>query len=148
MHSRTLEPEIQYATLEQQGETAQLGMWVFIATETLFFGALIFTYYIYRNAYPKEFAEAGVHVLWAAPAVELLPHACRTWVSVDGTGSSVGFTRSAVRVTPGTPCLGASLTRRPALGSIVGTRFIASCDLGPERRAEVGRLIEDTGVNK
>ena len=44
MASRTLEPEIQYATLSQQGETAQLGMWVFIATETLFFGALIFTY--------------------------------------------------------------------------------------------------------
>ena len=47
---RSLHPEIQYATLSQQGETAQLGMWVFIATETLFFGALIFTYFIYRNA--------------------------------------------------------------------------------------------------
>ena len=65
MASHTLEPEIQYATLSQQGETAQLGMWVFIATETLFFGALIFTYFIYRNAYPKEFAEAGKDaVLW------------------------------------------------------------------------------------
>ena len=40
-------------------------MWVFIATETLFFGALIFTYFIYRDAYPKEFAEAGKDaVLW------------------------------------------------------------------------------------
>ena len=62
---RSLQPEIQYATLSQQGETAQLGMWVFIATETLFFGALIFTYFIYRDAYPKEFAEAGKDaVLW------------------------------------------------------------------------------------
>ena len=62
---RSLHPEIQYATLSQQGETAQLGMWVFIATETLFFGALIFTYFVYRNAYPKEFAEAGKDaVLW------------------------------------------------------------------------------------
>ena len=62
---RSLQPEIQYATLSQQGETAQLGMWVFIATETLFFGALIFTYFIYRDAYPKEFAEAGKYaVLW------------------------------------------------------------------------------------
>jgi cytochrome c oxidase subunit 3 len=62
---RSLHPEIQYATLSQQGETAQLGMWVFIATETLFFGALIFTYFIYRNAYPKEFAEAAKEtVLW------------------------------------------------------------------------------------
>ena len=62
---RSLHPEIQYATLSQQGETAQLGMWVFIATETLFFGALIFAYYIYRNAYPKEFYEAAKNtVLW------------------------------------------------------------------------------------
>jgi heme/copper-type cytochrome/quinol oxidase subunit 3 len=34
---------MQYATLAQQGETAQFGMWVFIATETLFFGVLIFS---------------------------------------------------------------------------------------------------------
>jgi cytochrome c oxidase subunit III len=62
---RSLHPEFQYATLSQQGETAQLGMWAFIATETLFFGALIFTYFVYRNAYPKEFAEAGKDaVLW------------------------------------------------------------------------------------
>ncbi len=63
MHS--LRPEMQYATLAQQRETAQLGMWGFIATETLFFGALIFTYFIYRNAYPHEFAAAGKDaVLW------------------------------------------------------------------------------------
>jgi cytochrome c oxidase subunit III len=63
MHS--LRPELQYATLAQQRETAQLGMWGFIATETLFFGALIFTYFIYRNAYPHEFAAAGKDaVLW------------------------------------------------------------------------------------
>ncbi|MGH7114198.1 MAG: cytochrome c oxidase subunit 3 [Stellaceae bacterium] len=63
MHS--LRPEMQYATLAQQRETAQLGMWAFIATETLFFGALIFTYFIYRNAYPHQFAAAGKDaVLW------------------------------------------------------------------------------------
>jgi cytochrome c oxidase subunit III len=65
MPSRTLHPEMQFATLAQQSETAQLGMWVFIATETLFFGALIFTYYIYRNAYPEEIAQAAKEtVLW------------------------------------------------------------------------------------
>jgi cytochrome c oxidase subunit 3 len=65
MLSRTLKPEMQYATLAQQGQTAQLGMWVFLATETLFFGALIFTYFVYRNAYPQEFAEAAREtVLW------------------------------------------------------------------------------------
>src|SRR6185437_8212927 len=39
----SIRPEAQYATLEQQTETAQLGMWAFLATEVLFFGALILT---------------------------------------------------------------------------------------------------------
>jgi cytochrome c oxidase subunit 3 len=54
-----LRPETQYATLAQQGEAAQLGMWAFLATEVLFFGGLIFTYFIYRAAYPADFANAA-----------------------------------------------------------------------------------------
>src|SRR5579884_1776024 len=57
--SVALRPEIQYANLEQQGDTAQLGMWVFLVNETLFFGALIFIYFMYRMTYPHEFAEAA-----------------------------------------------------------------------------------------
>ncbi|HEX5463006.1 MAG TPA: cytochrome c oxidase subunit 3 [Steroidobacteraceae bacterium] len=49
----------QYADSAQQAETAQLGMWVFIATEVMFFGALIFSYMIYRVAYPEQFRLAG-----------------------------------------------------------------------------------------
>jgi len=52
MPSRTLQPEIQYATLEQQSETAQLGIWLFLMTETLFFGALLLGYTVLRHAYP------------------------------------------------------------------------------------------------
>lgn len=60
-----LVPEVQYATLEQQGDTAQLGMWVFLVNETIFFGALIFTYFLYRLTYPQEFAAAAKDaVLW------------------------------------------------------------------------------------
>lgn len=59
MPERVLRPEMQYATLEQQGETAQLGMWVFLATETLFFGAVLLGYTVLRRAYPAEFAAAG-----------------------------------------------------------------------------------------
>lgn len=65
MLSRTIVPELQYANLPQQGDTAQLGMWVFITTETLFFGALLFTYFLYRITYPHEFAAAAKDtVLW------------------------------------------------------------------------------------
>jgi cytochrome c oxidase subunit III len=63
--SVSLAPEIQYASLEQQGDVAQLGMWVFLVNETLFFGALIFTYFLYRTSYPHEFAVAAKDaVLW------------------------------------------------------------------------------------
>lgn len=56
---REIRPEMQYATLAQQSETAQLGMWVFIATEVLFFGALLFAYFVYRTGYPQQFDLAG-----------------------------------------------------------------------------------------
>jgi len=63
--SAVLRPDLQYASLAQQGETAELGMWVFLVNETLFFGALIFIYFIYRLTYPHEFAVAARDaVLW------------------------------------------------------------------------------------
>jgi cytochrome c oxidase subunit III len=65
VRSARLGPEVQYATLEQQGEVAQLGMWVFLVNETLFFGALIFTYFMYRLSYPHQFeAAAKDAVFW------------------------------------------------------------------------------------
>ena len=64
-NSSPVAPEIQFADLKHQGETAELGMWVFLVNETLFFGALIFTYFLYRITYPHEFAVAGKDaVLW------------------------------------------------------------------------------------
>ena len=56
---RSVAPEMQYADMEQQSEAAQLGMWVFIATEVLFFGALIFSYVVYRVTYSEQFGLAG-----------------------------------------------------------------------------------------
>jgi cytochrome c oxidase subunit III len=53
------QPHMQYADLQQQAETAQLGMWAFIATEVLFFGSLIFAYVVYRTLYPAQFDLAG-----------------------------------------------------------------------------------------
>ena len=45
--------------LAQQNEAAMLGMWVFLATEVLFFGGLFLTYSIYRTWYPHAFAAAS-----------------------------------------------------------------------------------------
>jgi len=53
----------QFAEMPQQKEAATLGMWTFLATEVLFFGAMFTGYIIYRSAYPQAFAEASHHTL-------------------------------------------------------------------------------------
>lgn len=55
------QPKPQYATAEQQAETATFGMWVFLATEILFFGGMLLAYTWLRNTYPEGVAEAGRH---------------------------------------------------------------------------------------
>jgi cytochrome c oxidase subunit 3 len=45
--------------LAQQNEAATLGMWVFLATEVLFFGGALMAYAIYRSWYPEAFAAAS-----------------------------------------------------------------------------------------
>jgi len=47
--------------LEQQRSAAQLGMWVFLATEILFFGGLFLGYTVLRSEYPRDFAAASHH---------------------------------------------------------------------------------------
>jgi cytochrome c oxidase subunit III len=54
-------PAFQYASLPQQHEAAELGMWTFLATEVLLFGGLILAYCVYRHDYPDDFADAGRH---------------------------------------------------------------------------------------
>ncbi|HYL83917.1 MAG TPA: cytochrome c oxidase subunit 3 family protein [Candidatus Angelobacter sp.] len=54
MH-RTGELYGQFQTLEQQKETATLGMWIFLVTEVLFFGGLFLTYTINRHSYFTAF---------------------------------------------------------------------------------------------
>ena len=58
MH-RTGELYGQFETMDQQRETASLGMWVFLVTEVLFFGGMFMTYTLNRSTYPGIFAEAS-----------------------------------------------------------------------------------------
>jgi len=55
------QPAPQFATLPQQHDAAELGMWGFLATEVLFFGGPILAYLVYRKGYPAGFAEAARH---------------------------------------------------------------------------------------
>jgi cytochrome c oxidase subunit 3 len=69
------QPAVQFVDMRQQHDVAQLGMWVFLATEVLFFGGLILSYCVYRSAYPAAFAEAARHtkiIIGAANTAVLL----------------------------------------------------------------------------
>lgn len=48
-----------FEDLEQQRESASLGMWVFLLTEVMFFGGLFLGYALYRSHYPEAFIEGS-----------------------------------------------------------------------------------------
>ena len=52
----------QFDDLHQQKTAVNLGMWVFIAQEVMFFGGLFLAYIYYRAAYSAAFAEASHHL--------------------------------------------------------------------------------------
>jgi len=55
-----------FGDLEQQREAATLGMWVFLATEIMFFGGMFTAYLVYRMAYPVAFDAASQDMnFWA-----------------------------------------------------------------------------------
>jgi cytochrome c oxidase subunit 3 len=51
-----------FENMEQQREAGTLGMWVFLVTEIMFFGALFLAYTLYRYQYPAAFATASNHL--------------------------------------------------------------------------------------
>jgi cytochrome c oxidase subunit III len=48
-----------FADAEQQRDAASLGMWVFLATEVMFFGGMFCAYLIYRHWYFGDFGAAS-----------------------------------------------------------------------------------------
>lgn len=62
-----------FADLDQQRESATLGMWVFLVTEILFFGGMFTAYLVYRTAYPAAFVAGSQHMeFWAGTANTLI----------------------------------------------------------------------------
>ena len=51
-----------FRDMAQQRDAASTGMWIFLATEVLFFGGMFIGYTVYRLFYPDAFAEASRHL--------------------------------------------------------------------------------------
>ncbi len=62
----------QFRNLEQQHECAALGMWVFLATEALFFGVLFLSVAVYRTLYPDAVEKASEKLNWMVAAINTL----------------------------------------------------------------------------
>jgi cytochrome c oxidase subunit 3 len=64
----------QFAGRAHERHAALMGMWAFLATEVLFFGAMFGAYAIYRMFYGHAFAEGGKHMsrAWGAANTALL----------------------------------------------------------------------------
>jgi cytochrome c oxidase subunit 3 len=76
----------QFVSSQHRDETAELGMWIFIATEVLLFGGLFLGYFVYRHAYPAAFAAASRHadiIIGAANTAILLTSSFLVACAVD-----------------------------------------------------------------
>jgi cytochrome c oxidase subunit 3 len=61
-HAHHSELAHHFDNLEQQREAGNIGMWVFLVQEIMFFGGLFMAYSLYRAKYPQAFAAASNHL--------------------------------------------------------------------------------------
>lgn len=97
----------QFDSAQQQGEAATLGMWVFLATELMFFGPLFFGYVYGRPQYPDGFAAASRHTLILLGTLNtalLLTSSMLMAIAVEARRQ--GATRLAARLLLGVAALG------------------------------------------
>ncbi|MDA8108402.1 MAG: cytochrome c oxidase subunit 3 [Betaproteobacteria bacterium] len=59
MSADVRQPAMPFTSLEQQSRAATLGMWIFLATELMFFGPLFFGYTYGRLQFPEGWAAAS-----------------------------------------------------------------------------------------
>jgi len=97
----------QFDDAVQQREAATLGMWVFLATEVLFFGVLFAGYTLTRVRFPEGFAAASRHTDFVLGTIEtavLLTSSCLAALSVREV--QLGGRRVATWLLLGTAGLG------------------------------------------
>ena len=97
----------QFDDAEQQREATTLGMWVFLATEIIFFGGLFAAYLVYRHWYPLAFTAGSRELLvWAGTTntAVLITSSLTMALAVDA--AQTGQRRSLLILLFVTMCLG------------------------------------------
>jgi len=101
-----------FEDMGQQHEAATLGMWMFLATEILFFGGVLMAYWVYRVLYPEAWAVGGEQQNTLAGGINTL-------VLITSSFTMAAAVRAAQ--------LG---SRRVTVGLLVATMFFGFCFLG------------------
>lgn len=88
----------QFDDVVQQHQAASLGMWVFLATEVLFFGGLLASYTIYRYLYLPgfEIGSRDLSVLWGATNTAVLICSSLT-MALAVRSAQLGKTKNLIR---------------------------------------------------
>ena len=89
-HEEQHHPELlhHFAEPQQQRDAASLGMWIFLATEVMFFGGLFCAYLIYRRWYFGDFGGQQIHRRYS----RCHQHGCPHLQQLDRGACSVGRT--------------------------------------------------------
>ena len=102
----------QFEDLDQQRESATLGMWVFLVTEIMFFGGLFAAYLVYRTAHYDAWVIGSEHMdfwfgtvntvilLCSSLTVALSVHAAQlgqTKITAILLIITVGYVRASIR---------------------------------------------------
>ncbi len=96
-------------SLARQRGAVSLGVWAFLASEVLFFGALFLGYAVYRHAYPAAFVSAARHtdIVYGTVNTVILMTSSLT-MAVAARAAEGGIRRTAIVCLLATLALGAA----------------------------------------
>ncbi|MGH7844106.1 MAG: cytochrome c oxidase subunit 3 family protein [Candidatus Binatia bacterium] len=88
----------QFDDIGQQHEASWIGMWIFLATEVMFFGGMFLGYTVYRSAYPQAFAGASNHLDVLLGSINTAVLICSSFtMALAVHGAEAGDNRAVVR---------------------------------------------------
>ncbi len=111
-----------WPSLTRQREAVSFGVWVFLASEVLFFGGLFVGYTIYRNLYPDAFriASRETDIVYGILNTAILMTSSLT-MAVAVRAADARFRRMTLWCLAATAAFGHSLSRRQGASSITRT---------------------------
>ena len=96
MANHSLALRHQFDDVAQQKEASTFGMWLFLATEVLFFGGMFLCYTIYRRWYPVAFGMGSNHLSLMLGAVSTAVLICSSYFMACSVNSAANGKKKAL----------------------------------------------------